>query len=259
MEQVSDLRRRYLQLMKDTLTGMLIEDVPTHAFPFLGYAVMEPDRYVKKWREYGRDLPSQAFTSIGMKRMDNLQMCVEQVLADDVPGDLIETGVWRGGAVIFMRALLAAYGVTDRTVWVADSFQGLPDVDANTPQDALWKPNVGWFATDQAVVQANFAKFGFDDDQVRYLPGWFKDTLPTAPIDQLAVLRLDGDLYASTMDALTHLYPKVAPGGYVIVDDYVISSCREAIHDYRAAHGIEEPIQEIDGWSVYWRRSCARR
>ncbi len=74
-----------------------------------------------QWRMEGRDWPLLGHTMIGIKRLDNLQFCVERVLADDVPGDLIETGVWRGGATIFMRAILKAHGVTDRRVWVADS------------------------------------------------------------------------------------------------------------------------------------------
>jgi O-methyltransferase len=91
---------------------------------------------------------------------------------------------------------------------------------------------------------------------VRFLKGWFRDTLPTAPVQRLALLRLDGDLYESTTDALTHLYPEVSPGGFVVVDDYGdIAACRQAVTDYRKAHGIEEPIVPIDWSGAYWRRS----
>ena len=85
--------------------------------------------------------------------------------------------------------------------------------------------------------------------------GWFRDTLPKAPIERLAVLRLDGDMYESTTLALTHLYPKLAPGGYAIVDDYqVVPGCRQAVDDFRSQHGIVEPIRQIDWAGVYWRR-----
>jgi len=105
-------------------------------------------------------------------------------------------------------------------------------------------------------VRANFARYDLLDDQVRFPPGWFRDTLPTAPIDQLAVLRLDGDLYESTMDALSNLYLKLSVGGYVIIDDYQIPGCQQAVHEFRAANGIEDdPLEPIDKWSVYWRRS----
>ena len=87
-------------------------------------------------------------------------------------------------------------------------------------------------------VRANFDRYGLLDDQVRFLEGWFADTLPMAPIEQLAILRLDGDLYESTMDALVPLYEKVSPGGFVIVDDYgAWEPCRKAVDDFRAQHG----------------------
>jgi O-methyltransferase len=78
-------------------------------------------------------------------------------------------------------------------------------------------------------VKANFDRYGLLDDQVRFLKGWFRDTLPVAPIERLAVLRLDGDMYESPMDTLVNLYPKLSEGGYVIVDDYgAIPACRQA-------------------------------
>lgn len=209
-------------------------------------------------REAGKDHPALAHTMIGLKRLNNLQECVETVLREEVPGDLIETGVWRGGAVIFMRAVLKAYGVLDRMVWAADSFEGLPKPNPDEyPEDRgdvhhLWSH----LAVSLEEVKENFAKYDLLDNQVRFLKGWFKDTLPTAPIEQLAVLRLDGDMYESTMDALVNLYPKLSIGGYIIIDDYgYIASCRQAVHDYRNAHGINDEISWIDSDGVYWRRS----
>ncbi|MBP1468166.1 hypothetical protein EYB53_020815 [Candidatus Chloroploca sp. M-50] len=93
----SDLRQMYLELLKRCLLGMIYEDPPTAAPPIGGY---KTERYLATFREMGRDLPSQAHSMIGLRRMNNLQACIEQVLADGVPGDLIETGVWRGGATI---------------------------------------------------------------------------------------------------------------------------------------------------------------
>lgn len=209
-------------------------------------------------REDGKDHPALAHTMIGLKRLNNLQECVETVIREEIPGDLIETGVWRGGAVIFMRAILKAYGVLNRMVWAADSFEGLPQPDPDKyPEDRgdvhhLWSH----LAVSLEEVKENFAKYDLLDDQVRFLKGWFKDTLPAAPIKQLAVLRLDGDMYESTMDALVSLYPKLSIGGYLIVDDYgYIASCRQAVHDYRDAHGIDDEIRWIDSDGVYWRRS----
>lgn len=208
-------------------------------------------------RAEGRDWPSEAETMIGLKRLDNLQYCVEQVLREGVVGDLIETGVWRGGASIFMRGVLKVYGDTSRVVWVADSFSGLPKPDVDLyPADAGDRHHT-WtqLAVSLEEVQDNFFRYGLLDEQVRFLPGWFSDTLPYAPIERLAVLRLDGDMYSSTMEAFTHLYPKLAVGGYVIVDDYsAVPGCRAATEDFRARHGIIEPLERIDWTGVFWKR-----
>jgi hypothetical protein len=187
--------------------------------------------------------------------LDNLQYCIEQVLAANIPGDLMETGVFRGGAVIFMRAMLKAYQVTERVVWAADSFEGLPTPDVERyPKDEIWAGAAGALVASMEEVQQNFARYGLLDDQVRFLKGWFHETLPSAPVGQLAVLRLDGDLYGSTMVALEHLYPRVNEGGYIIIDDYHHEPCCAAVTDYRDAHGIGAEIVNIDGRGAYWRK-----
>jgi hypothetical protein len=203
-------------------------------------------------RAGGKDWPARAHTMIGFKRLDNLQHCAETVIRERIPGDFIETGVWRGGASIFARAVLKAHNVTDRTVWVADSFEGLPNHVEDAP---LYLLN-DLLAVTQETVQENFSRYGLLDDQVKFLKGWFCDTLPVAPIERLSVMRLDGDLWESTMDALDNLYPKLSVGGYVIIDDYYfLQQCRLAVLDFRTKHGITDRIEEIDGLGVYWRRS----
>lgn len=201
--------------------------------------------------------PILAETMIGIKRLDNIQFCVETIIRDSIEGDLIETGVWRGGACIFMRAILAAYNIENRKVYVADSFEGLPKPDVEK-----WPDDKGdtyythaFLAVSQDYVENNFRRYGLLDDQVVFLKGWFKDTLPAAPIENLAVLRLDGDMYGSTMDALTNLYPKVSKGGFCIIDDYgALPACKQAVNDYRAANGIDEEIKAVDYSGVYWRK-----
>lgn len=196
-------------------------------------------------------------TMIGLKRLANLQECLEEALNNQIPGDVIETGVWRGGATILMRGVLKAYGVTDRIVWVADSFQGVPPSNPEKyPADGTVSlSGIPELAVSLEQVKSNFERYGLLDDQVRFLKGWFKDTLSTAPIDRLAVLRLDGDLYESTTDTLTYLYPKVSPGGYVIVDDFgAIPACRQAVEDYLARHSLSVEIQWCDWTGVYWKK-----
>lgn len=214
------------------------------------------ERSRKEDRIEGRIWPRFAHTMVGLKRLDNLQACVEDVIAAEVPGDLIETGVWRGGSAILMRGVLRAYGVRDRTVFAADSFQGLPPPDVETyPADAD-DPNhtVEALAVSLAEVRENFRRYGLLDRQVTFLEGWFRDTLPTVRGRRWAVVRLDGDMYESTMDGLTNLYPGLSPGGYLIADDYGFPACRQAIDDYREAHGISEEIRAIDWTGAYWQR-----
>ncbi|GEP36445.1 methyltransferase MtfB [Nocardioides psychrotolerans] len=219
--------------------------------------MVESGEFDREAREVGRDWPADAETMIGMKRMANVRACVESVIVDGVPGDLIETGAWRGGSTIYMRAILKAHGETGRTVWVADSFEGLPAYDGRYEADAGDQHHTrDELAISVDDVRDNFRRYDLLDEQVQFLVGWFSDTLPTAPIERLAVLRLDGDMYSSTMDALDALYDKVSVGGYVIVDDYgAVPACAKAIHDFRDARGITDPIEEIDWAGVFWRKS----
>lgn len=219
--------------------------------------VVETGDFDAERREVGRDWPADAETMIGLKRLANIRECLESVIADEVPGDFIETGAWRGGACIFARALFKAYGVTDRKVWVADSFEGLPAPDGRFEADAGDQHHTKIeLAISVEQVQDNFRRYDLLDDQVVFLEGWFNETLATAPIEQISVLRLDGDMYASTIDALEPLYDKVAVGGYVVVDDYgAVKGCAQAIHDFREARGITDEMHQIDWAGVYWRKS----
>jgi hypothetical protein len=254
----TDLRADYLQLLKRTLIGLseaepitakLRDDGTLEAIPLSRMDV----------RLEGRDWPANALTMVGIKRLDNVQACIEDVLAEDVPGDFVETGVWRGGTSIFMRAVLKTYGVTDRAVFVADSFEGLPPPDPERfPADthSLLYTKHDFLAVSQETVAEHFQRFGLLDDQVRFVKGWFRDTMPTLVDHNWAIIRLDGDMYESTMNVLENLYPGLSPGGYVIVDDYhAVPTCRKAVGDYRDAHGIEEEIHQIDWTGTYWKKS----
>lgn len=266
----------YLDLLKKCLTRYVFGENywPLEAFPNRGFkrrlyntvrpllesrqlGIVRRSAFDPEKREQGLDWPGSGETLIGLRRLDNLQDCIVDVLENRVPGDLIETGVWRGGATIFMRAVLRAFGDRERTVWVADSFQGLPRPDAelypaDRGDDAWRRPEL---AISLEEVKRNFERYSLLDEQVQFLVGWFRDTLPAAPIERLAVLRLDGDLYESTTVALTSLYPKLSKGGYVIVDDFgAVPNCRKAVEDFRRERGITEEVKPIDWTGVYWQR-----
>ncbi len=268
----------YLDLMKRTLTrtiakdysepvtkliplipGLLAAKVNGKLYRFLKSRNIEVVRKVPvdpEKRRAGKDWPREGETMIGLERLDNLQYCITDVIRTRVPGDFIETGVWRGGATIFMRAALKAFGEENRTVWVADSFEGLPKPDAEKyPADeheTLWVYDELRVSLEE--VKENFRRYGLLDDRVKFLKGWFRDTLHAAPIERLAILRLDGDMYESTTDALNALYPKLSAGGYLIIDDYALENCRKAIHDYREKHGIMEEIVKVDWSGCYWQK-----
>lgn len=243
-------RRRYLDNLKFELVGW--DECRT-----------EDQKRARAVGHNASGWPTYGVTMIGLLRLANIEACIDAIIAEGIPGDVIETGVWRGGACIFMRAVLDSYG-DDRSVWVADSFQGvcMPDPE-RYPADA-GAPLLGanpLLAISQSTVKDNFRRFGVSLGNVNFVEGWFRDTLPKlaeslAEIGRnLSLLRLDGDLYESTYVALEHLYPRVSPGGFVIVDDYDdIPACKAAIHDYRKRQGIMSTICRIDHGAVYWRK-----
>jgi O-methyltransferase len=212
-----------------------------------------------EWRAGGRDWPVNALTMVGLKRLDDLQACVESVVADGVDGDLIEAGAWRGGASILMRATLDTLGADDRTVWVADSFQGFPapEADGDEADRALetdMNAAYNYLVAPLEDVQAYFARFGCADG-VRFAPGFFEDTMPELRGRRWSVVRLDADTYKATWLTLEALYPSLAVGGYVVLDDYCfLPACRRAVDDFRREHGITEAIEQIDWNAARWRR-----
>lgn len=273
-----DPKNLYLDLLKKALTFYLWEDrVAATKFPtpvgikykvfallqnYLnarGLQIAAVCKFDPEKRRNGTDWPLVADTMVGLKRLDNLQYCVETVVEDGIPGDLLEAGVWRGGASILMRAVLKVLGVEDRAVWLADSFEGLPLPNKDKyPADSESKFHTyEYLSVSEDEVIRNFRRYDLYDEKIKILKGWFSETFPTAPIDKLAVLRMDGDMYESTMDTLNNLYDKVSPGGFIVVDDYAIESCKAAITEYRGMKGIKEDILPIDESSVFWRRSAA--
>lgn len=235
--------------MRDSLIGRVNEDPALPASKVEGYK----DDY----REQGWDWPSKAPSMIGARRMQNIRRECERVLREGVPGDFMETGVWRGGACMMMRAVLKAYGIADRRVLAADSFAGFPPPAEGAPDAGveLWANPA--FAVPLDKVKAAFARYHLLDEQVVFLEGFFKDTLPNAPVAALAVLRLDGDMYESTWDGLANLYHKLSARGALIVDDYFLFEAqRQAVDEFRAAHGIVDPITQVDHFGGYWIKSA---
>lgn len=265
---------RYLELLKKTLSASVYDESSwsvlrpenkgrskiKNAFIRLlrrrSILLVKENPFNLSKRDGGEDRPEFGYTMIGTKRLSNIQFCIEDILKHNVEGDFVECGVWRGGASIFARAALDAYGGSKRTVWLADSFEGMP---ARTAEDMSDPDHTGdgYHPVSVEQVKANFARFDLLGDRVRIIKGWFSDTLPNAPIGKIAILRLDGDYYSSTMDALNALYDKVTNGGYIIIDDYnAFKSCKTAITEFCNKRQINPTLQEIDNLAVFWKKTA---
>lgn len=244
----SDMAKEHISKIKSKFEGkrsgnMLLDAAMSFGSGFL----------TKSWNR----LAPPALTMCGDESINQLREALETIDKEGIPGDLIETGVWRGGLPIIMRAFLHDIKDTDRKVYIADSFAGLPqDVkDVKDKAANLLLEPLNGLSTSRKLVEDALNYFGLNDDQVIFLEGWFKDTLPDMPKTPLALVRLDGDYYESTMDAIKHLYPQLSSGGYLIVDDYNLPlGCKKAINDYREEMEIDEPMIKINKQAIYWRK-----
>lgn len=243
------MRKLYLDLMEKALTNTIYGDKDLKP--------RNDGRYSLHDRSTGKDWPSQAHTMIGLKRLHNTRMLAERAIQNGIPGDFIETGVWRGGACVMLRAVCEAYGERNRKVICADSFEGLPPPNPDEyPADTGDKHHtVKILAVSMDDVKNAFTAYDLLDDQVEFLKGWFKDTLPS--LDRsFALVRLDGDMYESTIQGLDSLYDRLSPGGFLIVDDYgAVPACRQAVQEYREKHNITDELHPIDWTGVWWRKS----
>ena len=231
------MKTKYLRLLKKVLLNTLEENGQNLQ------RIME-----------GKTTHPGSYTMVGWKRLCNVEDCLNDVIENDIEGDIIETGVWKGGVTIFIKALLDADGITDKKVWVADSFEGcpIPELSQDKGFDLYKRKD---YAISLESVRENFVKFSLLDEQVCFLKGWFRDTLPGIKAKKFCLIRLDGDLYESTMNGLDYLYPKLANGGWIIVDDYnCYDPCRKAVDHYRKKHQIKNPIVTIDWTGICWKK-----
>lgn len=251
---VKAVRARYLDLLERSLNNTIYGE---SALETTVGAWLQRLRHPYLTRRGGLQWPARAHTMIGPARLRHLRTLVETTLRDAIPGDYIETGVWRGGACILMRGVLAAYGVGDRRVICADSFAGLPSPDAaRYPKDSRDRLYAfSELAVSEEDVRENFRKYDLLDDQVVFLKGFFRDTLRSAPAEKFALIRLDGDMYESTIVALEALYDRLSPGGFSVIDDYGgIKACRAAVHDFLDARGLSPEITQLDESCAWWRK-----
>ena len=200
---------------------------------------------------------TKSYTMIGKDRLQNIEDLFNRVIENNIEGDLIETGVWKGGAVIFMNAINKFYK-QNRQIYVADSFEGLPPPDTKYPEDKDSRlHNETEYAVSIDDVKSNFKKFDLLDNNVVFIKGFFKDTLYTYPFSKLSIIRLDGDMYQSTLESLESLYDKVSIGGYIIIDDYGWKKCgcSKAVDYFISKHNLDVKLIPIDDFGVYWEKN----
>jgi len=188
-------------------------------------------------------------TLIGSKLLDEFRVMIEQVHDRKIPGEIVETGVWRGGACIWAAAVLE-YLKSDKKVYVCDSFCGLPLV--SDPKETISYDDAESLRVSLEEVEANFDRFGLKHRAV-FVKGWFKDTMPSLNIP-VSVLRLDGDMYESTRDVLKYMYDRVSPGGFVIVDDYQLPPCKQAVDELRSRQKIRGSLRVRPG--AWWQKAA---
>lgn len=218
------------------------------------------ERIVDNWN------PDTRMTMLTIEQLENIEYCISDVVKNNIHGDFFEAGVWRGGACIYARHVLKSLN-ENRKVWVADSFEGLPK-----PNVELYPHDSGdnhWSIPELSVsleqVKSNFEFFEKLDDNVVFVKGFFKDTLPKCEVKKISVLRLDGDMYEATSQSLEYLYDKLSIGGYIIIDDYnCVRGCTIAVNEFREKRGIVDEMIRCqknprdDGMhpsAVYWKKT----
>ncbi|CAH1777233.1 unnamed protein product [Owenia fusiformis] len=238
--QLKMLREKYLDLMKTVITGM-------NCLSAKELQESNPRKLDNAWTE--------RLSLIGISGLRNIQELLENVISNDIPGDFLEAGVWRGGGSIFAKAVINSYNQShDRKVWLCDSFQGLPK--STNKKDNDYFSSLKWIKISEDIVKQNFRRFSLLDDTVHFVKGWFVYSLPCIrnKIKHISVLRMDGDMYESLTDTFYNLYDLVPIGGYIIIDDWNIPEARKAVTEFRRMHQIESKLTVFRyNISAYWK------
>lgn len=188
------------------------------------------------------------FTKISVARMENLFNLCHEVNENKIPGVFVECGVHKGGAAVLM-----ALNSLDRITWMFDSFEGMPvPTKEDGPEAPKW---TGKTVAGLHHVKSLLWDYQVPKEKVRIIKGWFKDTVPKTNIDKIAILRLDGDWYESTKICLEHLYDKVSPGGYIIIDDYGHwQGCKKAVDEFIKKKGLNIELNKTDYTERWWKK-----
>lgn len=191
------------------------------------------------------------YTMIGLRRLDNLEYCINSIISNNIPGAIVECGVWRGGACIFANGVLKENSI-ERNIYVCDVFDGTFPKPLQECDEWTEKHDFNPLIVSLQQVKKNFTKFNLLTDNVIFKKGWFSDSLGSIK-EPISILRIDGDTYQSTMDSLV-LEPLIPSGGYIIMDDWAIDVSKKAFLDYFNGRVTENDVIPVDSLSVYWKK-----
>ncbi len=193
-------------------------------------------------------------TLVDIARLKMLYKLTKEIDAASVPGDIVECGVFKGGsAALIARA--ARKSPFNRSIWLFDSFEGLPRPTKDDGLEALEKFHKGWNRADIAEVKRLFQKLSSLDSRTHIVKGYFQDTFQLTPISQIALLHIDADWYHSVRICLERFYDFVQPGGFIALDDYGRwEGCRKATDEFIGKHGLKVKLVPVDGVEHYFQK-----
>lgn len=250
-------RKLYLKTLYQYIVGDTISDLELSVEAKVSYTGrLKAYQLDQKQREAGQDWSLFALTMTGRIRVKTIQLLLEEIIQNNIKGDIIETGVWRGGTSIFMRGVLDAYQQHQRKSYVCDSFSGLPPSEYKADADIKWDHSP-YLEISVDQVTENFITAGIYSQNIIFVKGFFSNTMPqlATMTTTFSLLRLDGDMYESTVDVLYHLYDKLSIGGYVFIDDWSILPTQRACLDFMKVHNFKPQVITPDPVAGYWKKT----
>jgi len=198
------------------------------------------------------------YSMLSTVRLLTLYQLVKEVQRQGLKGDIVECGVWNGGACAIMaKSYQNAGGRNERSIWIFDSFEGLPPPGERDGKSVAKNYFKGLSKGNLEKVRFIFNKLSIPFDNVKVVKGWVEDTLPKNNLGPVALLHIDTNWYESVKAALDHIYDKVVVGGFIMVDDFLFfDGCRDAVLDFLKERGIEEKVQinKVDRSAVYFQK-----
>ena len=189
------------------------------------------------------------YTLVGPERVHNLFVLAQRVEEEKIPGDVVECGVCNGGTAAILARFATRSGL-NRTTWLLDSFQGMPETTCEDGDAA--KAHIGKEVGDPARVNKVLRDVGANMSRVRIIPGWFQDTFPSVSASQIALLNIDADWYESVKLCLETFYDRVVPGGFISFDDYGHwPGCRKAVDEFFQARELPYKLHQVD-YTAHW-------